>query len=99
MSKYEIRDDLPIPAKTRVVTLRGSKYPFAQLNVGQSFVVPAADAPKKGAISIRAAAYNFKRTTGFKGAFLVKADDAGNVAVWRIADPVVETVEEAEEVE
>jgi hypothetical protein len=99
MSKYEIRDDLPIPAKTRVVTLRGSKYPFAQLNIGQSFVVPVTDVPLKGAISIRAAAYNFKRTTGFKGAFLVKADDAGNVAVWRIADPVEPIGEDIEEAE
>lgn len=80
---FEILDDLDIPVGARQP--RGSKYPFAKLEIGQAFIVPAEEAPKKGIASIRAAAYSFNRINQVSLKFLIrKYDDEGSIAVWRI---------------
>ncbi len=38
--KFEIEKGLPIPAYIRGNGLKGSKYPFAKMEIGDSFFVP-----------------------------------------------------------
>jgi hypothetical protein len=78
---FEILDDLDIPVGARQP--RGSKYPFAKLEVGQAFIIPAAEAPKKGVASIRAAAYSFKRINQVDFKFLIRQLDDESIGVWR----------------
>ena len=55
---FPIVDDLPIPQ-----SMRGSKYPFDELDVNQAFIIPVELVPAKGISCVRAAisAY-YKRT-------------------------------------
>lgn len=78
---FEIYDDLDVPVSAR--SARSSKYPFAQLDVGQAFVIPAEETPKKGVASVRAAAYSFKRTHRADYKFLIRTLDDGAIGVWR----------------
>lgn len=47
--KFEIRSDIPIPEPLRGV----AKYPFDELEVGQSFFVPNASGSKLHSAAIR----------------------------------------------
>jgi hypothetical protein len=78
---FEIYDDLDIPVNAR--SARSSKYPFAQLDIGQAFVIPAEETPMKGVASVRAAAYSFKRTHKADYKFLIRVLEGGDIGVWR----------------
>jgi hypothetical protein len=76
-SHYEIDDGVPIPPATRN---RPSNYPWAQLNVGQSFFAPT-ELKNPSSVALRGSeisghTYEFRRTTekGVKG-----------VRFWRVA--------------
>ena len=65
-SAFEILSNRPIPAITRVGA--AAKYPFAQLELGQSFFVPATEAQpaphKSMASTVATAAKRFGRVVG-----------------------------------
>ena len=72
---YEIEKDIPLPPrKSRV-----SAYPFAEMNVGDSFVVPPTEnAP--ALTTLRNAAAQAKKKLGFK---FVVAETYDGIRVWR----------------
>lgn len=78
---FEILEGLDIPVGAR--SPRGSKYPFAKLEVGQAFVIPVDETPNKGVASIRAAAYSFKRVNQIDHKFLIRQMEDGSIGVWR----------------
>jgi hypothetical protein len=87
-----IRDDVPIP---QVSTTR-SKYPFEDLQYGQSFFVPCAakDAGKVRA-NLLGAARRAANATGAK--FIVVIDaERGGVGAWRVDKPRAAEQEQAE---
>lgn len=77
---YKIVDDLPLPE-----TKKGSKYPFAQLEVGQAFIIPADAVPSKGLPCVRAAAAAYRKRSGEKVKLTARMLEDGSVGVWRLA--------------
>ena len=80
---FEIVENLEMPAVVRGP--RGSKYPFAQLDVGQAFVIPAGEVPSKGLVSVRAAINGFRASYGKDRKFTPRLLEDGAVGVWRTA--------------
>lgn len=81
---YEISKGFPVPD----LTPRGpvSKYPFARMELGDSFFVPSEDLPAKGLDSIRAAIYSYHKKVKGAGKFrALWVGDMSGVRVWRIA--------------
>jgi len=78
---FEIRSDIPMPK--RAAGRQGSKYPFAQLEVGQSFLV---DEDIKAA-TVRSAAGAFMKRNPDAGKFALRnvpMDDGSTaIGVWR----------------
>ena len=72
---FKIEDDFAIPAERQPRTRR-SKYPWAQLEVGQSFFVDGALLRSKSSTASHAGRRSQKK-------FLVRAADGG-VRVWRL---------------
>lgn len=73
---FKIDKDIPLPAHGHGGN-RHSKYPFAQMSVGDSFFAPATSK------AVHAAATNFaKRNPGFK--FTTRKEGDGT-RIWRIA--------------
>ncbi len=80
---FTIDKNVPIPASTAG---RGAIYPFAAMEPGDSFFVPATgEALKKRAASLsRAASMHAKKHEGRKYTTR-KVPDEGGVRVWRTA--------------
>jgi hypothetical protein len=80
---YPIEDAVPIPRSTR--ERDSSKYPFAQMKVGQSFAIPLG-MEEAGLIEqrIRTATYRYTKQEGGTVKFTVRALD-NEVRVWRTA--------------
>ena len=74
MSEIKIRSDVPLPTP-RGRGVRESKYPFAEMNVGDSFVVT-----DKTARTVRSAVAAFQKK--FTAKFAVRTTDEG-IGVWR----------------
>ena len=81
---YVIRDDIPVPRRT--AGAYGSKYPFAQLEVGQAFVVTGDVKPA----TVRSAIGAYVKKNGKSAKFSVRAVEAdaeknieAGVGVWR----------------
>jgi hypothetical protein len=76
----EIEKNIPLPPKET----RQTKYPYARMEVGDSFFVPQTRASKD---SVYASIQWAKRKLGFK--FILRADNAdndnGGVRAWRVA--------------
>lgn len=73
MSKFKIQNDVAIPSIVRV-----SSYPFAEMNIGDSFEVDAALGH-----NVRSAAHQFSKShAGYK--FTTRKTSAGGMRVWRI---------------
>ena len=90
-AQFMIDEGIPIPPKHGGGSTRQPKYPFAQMEVGDSFAIPLGDKKVKGtytsAMRLRSAATNFKRrnddnTWDFTVRTLV---EEGLVRIWRIA--------------
>lgn len=80
---FIIRDDMPIPER---VSTRVHKYPFAKMEVGQSFVIPAVNAPKTGVSAVMSASAGYRRNKGaMDKKFVVTELDNGDIGVWRAA--------------
>ncbi len=75
MSKFVIEKNVPIPLKGNV----RRKYPFAQMEVGDSIFV-AGDAAKTENISCSANAYGKRNGAKFSARCV-----EGGVRIWRIA--------------
>lgn len=76
---FEIRDDVALPPKASGGKAGVSKYPFADLKVGQSFEV-GADAK----VAIRSALTAFRKKHKDLS-FATRVVDGGGVGIWRIA--------------
>jgi hypothetical protein len=80
---FIIQDNVPMPAK---VSTRVHKYPFAKMEVGQSFVIPAINAPKTGVSAVKSASTGYRRTKGaMDKKFIVTELENGDIGVWRSA--------------
>jgi hypothetical protein len=77
---FALENDVPLPKRTAPGGRRGSKYPFAQMEVGQSFRV--SDDTK--AATIRSAVGAFSKRYSDAGKFAVRVTDEG-IRVWRTA--------------
>lgn len=75
---FVLETGVPVPARTGGGGRRGSKYPFAQMETGQSFLV-GGDITV-GTVRSAVGAFN-KRNPGF-GKFAVR-ETADGVRVWR----------------
>ncbi len=73
---YEIEDGVSIPKRT--AGRHGSKYPFAQMDVGQSFLITA----DVKASTIRSAVGAFCKRNPGTGKFAVRGTEDG-LRVWR----------------
>lgn len=74
MSEFKIESDVPVPALSRI---RNARYPWRQMEIGQSFFVPGVTASKFNSRVVGA-----RRATGFW--FVTRTVDGG-VRVWRVA--------------
>ena len=84
---FEIRKGVPKPASTRGSTGGAVKYPFALMEVGDSFIISAVvdvKAKRRAASAINTA---HKRFPGKR--FSQRVDAAGALGVWRDADKAV----------
>lgn len=82
MSSYIIESNVPLPPKYRAPLK--SKYPFEQLKVGQSFLVPMSESEgdiEKLKRRMDAARYAAQKVTGLK--FVTRVEDNNGVRVWR----------------
>lgn len=70
-----IRSDVPLPKRAAVGRRRGSKYPFGELDVGQSFFMDVKPAAMRSALAI------YKKKNPDRK-FAVRADGTG-ASVWR----------------
>jgi len=75
---FEIRKNIPIPT-VRKAGGRSAKYPFRDMEVGDSFEEAMSDAEAK---QVQRAAAAYARRNGVK--FTTRRSDTG-VGVWRIA--------------
>ncbi len=78
---FVLETGVPIPKRVAPGGRRGSKYPFAQMEVGQSFLV--AD-PETKAATIRSAVGAFSKRYSDAGKFAVRITEEG-IRVWRTA--------------
>jgi hypothetical protein len=92
MTNYDIRTDVPVPTIRRGAPR--TSYPFADINVGQAFFVPATDEPEKVVERMKGACARWRKVNGLKDRkFTVAAiahpdDPMGStqvVGVWRTA--------------
>lgn len=77
---FVIESGVPVPKRQGGRT--GSKYPFAHLNPGESFLVPHGEDKQVGAGTVRSAAGAFSKRNPGAGKFIIRAVDGG-VRVWR----------------
>lgn len=82
MMTFEVESGVPIPAKRRLVIR--SKYPFATLKVGDSFLVPATGADED-VIKNRLATLMSSRWHRETSRRLTLRTMRGGVRVWRVA--------------
>ncbi len=78
MSNFVLETGIEIPKRTAPARRSGSKYPFAQMEVGHSFLLPA----DVKATTIRSAIGAFSKRYSDAGKFAVRATDQG-LRVWR----------------
>lgn len=81
MSHYEIDNSIPIPKATDIPR----KYPFADMQVGDSILVDGESTAKRKCPGYQAAVSysNYHRDEGIK--FAGRAVEGGKVRIWRIA--------------
>ena len=75
MSEFKIEDGIPIPGQNKV---RGTKYPWKELQVGQSFFVPLNG---KRAAVVQSTLNSAGKYVGMK---VATRQVEGGVRVWRI---------------
>jgi hypothetical protein len=75
---FTIETGIEIPKRTAPGRRTGSKYPFAQMDVGHSFLLPADVKPT----TIRSAIGAFSKRYSDAGKFAVRGTDQG-LRVWR----------------
>ena len=78
MSKFQIEDNVPIPAMTGKAQ---RKYPLSDLLVGQSFFVPFTSDVRRELMRISGAATRHGKKTG---KMFVTRTVEGGVRVWRV---------------
>lgn len=79
---FQIETDVPMPPTRTSVT----KYPFASLEPGHSFLIPAKPDDRKNALRrVRSASATYRKKFAQNTQFAVRQTDDG-VRVWRIAD-------------
>jgi hypothetical protein len=84
---YKIESGVALPDVARHSTRKGStKYPFAEMNVGQSFLIPATseDEVVKVESRLRGATLRYAKQQGGTVKFTVRAVNDG-IRVWRVA--------------
>lgn len=86
MTSFAIDKNVPLPAKTRPGG-RPALYPLADMQDGDSFLIPATTREKAHAAMLRAA----KRV----GCGVVTAVEGDGVRVWRVAPPPPRSVKPA----
>jgi hypothetical protein len=72
---FEIESNLPIPKRTGRGGRRGSKYPFANMAIGESFFAPVKPSALRSAVAVYVKAH-----PGIK--FAVRTEEGG-ARVWR----------------
>ena len=80
---YKLQSGIPIPPRSNIKE-RKRKYPFKDMQVGMSFLVPKKDAPNgidKLMTRMGAAAHSAGKVFGFKFALRKMPD---GVRVWRV---------------
>jgi len=84
---FEIRKGIPKPLSTRGSTAGATKYPFALMEVGDSFILAAVgdvQTKRRAASAINTA---HKRFPGKR--FSQRVDASGALGIWRDADKVM----------
>lgn len=86
---FQLETGYPVPPRSSFGTTRASKYPFAIMEVGDSFVVPSSVKPE----TVRSALGAFAKKNKDKK-FAVRVVD-GKTRVWRIEAQKPQTAEGA----
>lgn len=81
MTDFKIETGVPISVRGR--GLRGRKYPFREMDLHDSFFVPAGDAGVRKTVLRMSTACS--RATADTGAKFAVRSEVGGVRVWRIA--------------
>ncbi len=81
---YEIESGVEIPTSAAKGQQLGSKYPFAQMQVGQSFAVNSNDDTDILLARLRGAVFRYVKQQAGTVRFTVRATPTG-VRVWRTA--------------
>lgn len=79
MNAYRIEKGVPMPAIRRS---NEAEFPFRELQIGESFEVPAAKAGKTG-VRLSTAAQNCRRYTGRR--FAIRKINGRTFRAWRVA--------------
>jgi hypothetical protein len=72
MENYEIIKGIPVPAR--------SKYPFAEMEIGDSFVKNCCSQQHRNLLSMTASMWGRRHGRRFR----TRKEDGDNVRVWRI---------------
>lgn len=82
---FQIESGVAVPPVSRVGAKGQSKYPFAQMHLGNSFMVPTVDGAKEKTLArLRGAAQNYVKSVEVTVKFTVRKVDGG-VRCWRTA--------------
>lgn len=81
-SKFQLESGIPIPPKARGNRAGSSKYPFAEMQIGESFLITSLPYRSVGGVLVAAS-----KRTGYRFCQRATTTDAGKKAtrVWRIA--------------
>ena len=78
---YDIQKDIPMPGRRSGG--KASKYPFADMEEGDSFVIPAEEGRRISAV--RAAIDNWRKRHDMRIRFRARQLEDGAIGVWRIS--------------
>lgn len=87
MANFEIESNVEIPKRRHNGGGRTSKYPFARMEVGDSFVVDyqeRGDSPERACRRVRQAANTFRKSHPDRQ-FIARIDEDGEPRCWRTA--------------
>lgn len=87
MTKFKVESGIDIPEKRIDKIPTRDTYPFAEMKVGQSFLVKASTGELKRKVGARlsTAIANYRTRTGSPASFLVRTMEDG-IRCWRIED-------------
>lgn len=80
---YEIQKEIPLPNRSGNTTERPNKYPFASMEIGDSFEVGPEDKTPSGAFRAQTAASLYSKKVKYSVQFATRKTEGNKLRVWR----------------